>query len=254
MKKRRAFWLLVCFSLLVSLLAGCGSSDVSSDDEADSGPKTEKVSVLNTVNVYWLDSDHEYTDFETDELGRVTGLEKSGTATFEYDDDGRMVLYNHSRGGDKSEVETITYDDAKNTFKVVAEVNGAINRTPRDSTYQFSDEENGNPTKVAISSLIHDEELGDYNESDYLELHYNDDGRIDGVKYYIHGGKFDHTEELEYDEDGNLTEWTFKDENGETYLAYSFEYTVKEIPAGKLPELSAFQSYFNIHEIAMALL
>ncbi len=215
-------------------------------EEGQPQEQVKQVSVLDTVTVFWLNEKHTYTVGEQMNLnayGQISRIQlKYELSEIEYGDDHLITFVSNTHSNGKIGTEQWTYEDgmpASNTYRP----NNIYSN--RDTVYEIKRGADGSVTEIIEKNTLTDSDDGTVKErvSGY-EYTYDGDGHIDHLEYYVNG-KVDHTTDITYNEDGNMTVYSSVDpSNGKEYLRVEFTY--KDIDDnGVVIPLDGFTVVFN---------
>ncbi len=238
-------------------LSGCVKSpedETTTAAVATTEKPVEKVSVLTKISFEWIVEDGETSEIVINEKGLIESTVRDyETNRFYYDDAGKLIKRTLTQTDGKGSSETYEYNE-DGYARSSDFVPDGLTRTPRTSNYSYTKGSDGLPVEM-IDDKVFTKDTGTENDWERLEIEYDSQGRVAKVSDYMHeADNLDHTETMEYDEEGKLVAVTFTGESAGEYLKYTLHYETAD--AGAVPEVpaDAFQAYFNMREVLDAVL
>ncbi len=229
----RILSLVLCLAMALTLFTACGKGNESETTTLEETTEPiEQIAVLDTVKLTWGGSTKTYTvgkELTLDENGRISEfLDSKETVRCTYNADGILTeVTSTNNSSNKVATETWSYE---NKLPVSCKYTSNNYRSSRDTTYSVVTDDSGKILERTENNTYTDSDDGSKSsDTTKYEYTYDESGKIVSLTY-SKNGKIDHTSNITYDENGNITVYSSKGSELGEYLR--FELTYKMVDKG----------------------
>ena len=242
---------ILCLAMMI-VCVGCGEQP-----EAPTKPEEPaKVSALSEIAVTWGGKTKTYTvgsNLSIDESGRIVEIKKaSETINAEYTPEGMLSKVTITKTDGKVSSDSWTYQ-GKSPVENTYEPNDGF-RSSRKTTYTVQTDDNNRIVKSTMNNTYTDAEDGS-TSTDVTENVYTYDANnvLTSVDYYSKGEK-DHTTNITYDADGNITVYSNVGDNLGEYLRVEFTYAQVDASTITPIEQDGYTIFTNFSDLLEAII
>lgn len=245
--------ILFLFSALLCLSI-CACSNNS--DEANSTPsrsETKQTLVVERIDITWNGKTKSYTNgsnMTIDDFGQISKIKQLyKDYSFEYKNDGFIEKINIiNEDPEKTGYETFSYENGNPNYCEYNPNDGF--RSQRKSTIATETDGSERIISITENNTYTDADDGNisYDTTKY-EYEYDVNNNITAIKYHK-DNKLDHTTEITYDANGNITKYSnIGVSNNSTYLSVQFSYKSVDESSVKIKDTDSFTAIYNFEMI-----